>query len=92
MNLTDEQKIEVAERGILFTELRQHPAMVLLLDELQHSAELAREELCNVAPTHLKEKQEVVWRFRELVRIINGFINEGEQMEQQLNEESQLTE
>jgi hypothetical protein len=92
VNLSKQQKIDVARRGILFQELREHEAMKELLDTLQHRAEIAREELCGVDATRLKEKQDVVWRFRELMRIINGFIGEGLQVEQQLHEEDQLTE
>ena len=92
MNLTDAEKLEVVGRGLEFRELRDHPAMKIILDILQGRAEEAREELIEVIPEKLREKQEVVWRFRELLEIINGFINEGAHMEHQLDDESQLTE
>ena len=92
MNLSDAEKLEVVGRGLEFRELRNHPAMKIILDVLQDRAEEAREHLVLVKPAMLREKQETVWRFRELVNIINGFINEGAHMEHQLEEESNLTE
>ena len=95
MNLTEQDKIEVCARGLEFEQLKKNPAMQILLDELQHRAELAREELCLVDPAnegHVSKLQREVAKFRELMGIINGFISEGQMMEDQLDDEAQLTE
>jgi len=95
MDLSNQEKLEIAQRGIYFEELRKHPAMELLLDTLQHRAELAREALCDIPAHHsekIAEQQYEVWKFRELVKIINGFISEGNAVEQQLAEEDQMGE
>ena len=95
MELTEQDKIEVCARGIEFEQLRKNPAMQILLEELQHRAELAREALCTVDSTnegHVSKLQREVAKFRELMAIINGFITEGKMMENQLDDEAQLTE
>jgi len=95
MELTEQDKIEVCARGIEFEQLSKNPAMQILLDELQHRAELAREALCTADPKdegHVSKLQREVAKFRELMAIINGFVNEGKMMENQLSDEAQLTE
>ena len=95
MELTEQDKVEVCARGIDFEQLRKNPAMQVLLEELQHRAELAREELCTVDPTVMSRVtalQVQVSQYKELMAIINGFVSEGKMMENQLDDEAQLTE
>lgn len=93
--LTDAEKIDIVTRGLDFQSLRDNKALQVLLDMMQSRAEEAREKLCDVSPgdaAEISRLQTEVFKFKEILRTINGFINEGEMMEAQLAEESQLTE
>lgn len=89
MELTANDKIDIARRGIIMEELRNHEGMQTLLDYLQREAEAAREKLCDCELEAVQGLQNTVWRFKHLVSTINGFVNEGKMIEAQLEEDDE---